>query len=195
MMDFYKEHYTPDEVVCRSLNVTWDEGLHDLMRRNLEQHLSIGLVTKTGDIIGGRMSIINTKPKDKLEIDTENLKSEAWRKFVDMAYHLENLSNIYDHYNVEELIHFFKLGVHKDFRGRGLGMKLMKATLAFIKNLDIGPLVIRGEASSNYSQHIYEKLGFDILAEVVYADYKVNGVVVVKNTGEHKSEKAYGLVI
>ena len=196
MLDFYKEHYTPDEVVCSSLNVKWDEALKDLLMTYLQQDLSIGLISsKSEEIIGGRMTIINKKAINKIEIDTGEIMSDAWRKFVDFMYHSESLCNVYDHYNVEEVVHFFKLAVHKNFRGKSIAMKLMKAAIAFIRNLDIGPLVIRGEGSSNFSQRIYEKLGFDVLAEVVYADYMVDGEVVVKNTGEHKSEKVYGMII
>ena len=35
---------------------------------------------------------------------------------------------------------------------------------------------MEGESLSNYSKCVYEKLDFDFLAEVVYADYKVDGV-------------------
>ena len=196
MLDFYKEHYTPDEVVCSSLNVKWDEALKDLLMTYLQQDLSIALISsKSEEIIGGRMTIINKRAINKIEIDTGEIMSDAWRKFVDFMYHSESLCNVYDHYNVEEVVHFFKLVVHKNFRGKGIAMKLMKAAIAFIRNLDIGPLVIRGEGSSKFSQRIYEKLGFDVLAEVVYADYMVDGEVVVKNTGEHKSEKVYGMII
>ena len=40
---------------------------------------------------------------------------------------------------------------------------------------------------------MFEKLGFETLAEVVYDDYTVDGKIVSENLGEHKSEKLYGL--
>ena len=69
----------------------------------------------------------------------------------------------------------------------------MKREIDFVKDLEMGN-VIRGEGSSNFSQRIYEKLGFETLLEIQYEDYKQDGEFVFKNTGEHKPEKVYGIL-
>ena len=193
ILNFYRDHYVADEPINRSLSTSWDDDMQSLVLAFLKEKLSICLVSSTtGEIIGGRVCSIENKHNT---IDTTKFKSEALRKAVDMTYYFDSLCNIFDHYKVDEVIHFAKLAVHRNFRGKGIGTKLMKAAIAFVKNLQLGPLVIKGEGSSNFSQRIYERLGFDILAELKYGDYKVNGDVVVTNAGENKSEKLYGKVI
>ena len=77
---------------------------------------------------------------------------------------------------------------------KGIGLELMQAALFFISGLNIGPYVVRGNCT-NYSKRIYEKCDFDTLGEIKFADYRENGEVVVKDTGEHKSFKMFGKII
>ena len=44
-------------------------------------------------------------------------------------------------------------------------------------------------------KRLFEKVGFEMLAEVVYAEYKVDGKVVLSDKGDHKTERMYGLSI
>ena len=43
--------------------------------------------------------------------------------------------------------------------------------MSFVEHLDLGPMVVTGEGTSNFSKRIFEELGFDTLAEIMYADY------------------------
>ena len=160
----------------------------------LEDNMSIGLVSKaTGELFGFRiMSVTN---KDENEVDTSEVSSEKFKLIEDFLNHLAGLNNVFEHYDVEDVVHFFGIGVHRDWRGKGVGSKLMKAAMTFVANLGVGPVVVTGEGSSNYSKRIFEKFGFDILAEVAFADYKVNGEVVFQNLGEHKCERLYGKIV
>ena len=160
----------------------------------LKDNMSLGLVSKaTGDLVGFRiMSIIN---KSEHEVDTSDVKSEKFKIIEDFLIYLAGLNNVFEHYGVEDVVHFFGIGVHRDWREKGVGSKLMKAAITLVTNLDVGPVVITGEGSSNYSKRIFEKFGFDILAEVAFSDYKVNGEVVFQNLGEHKCERLYGKIV
>lgn len=71
----------------------------------------------------------------------------------------------------------------------------MRAAVFFIRNLELGDVVIKGEGTSNFSKRVFEKVGFEVLAEVVYADYKVDGKIVIHSTGEHKTGRLYGLFV
>ena len=76
-----------------------------------------------------------------------------------------------------------------------LGLKLMQTALVFISGFNIGHCVVRGNCTSNYSKCIYEKCHFNTLGEIKFEDYRGNGEVVVKNTGERKSFKMIGKII
>ena len=57
------------------------------------------------------------------------------------------------------------------------------------------PVLVKALDDSNYSHRIFERFGFDCLAEIMYDDYKVDGEQVVTYTGEHKSIKIFCKVV
>ena len=194
MMDYYRDHFIPDEPVGRGIGFVYDEDVEALVESELKFNMSIALVSNnSGKIVGIRMMSLISK-SDEPE-DTSQLNSYKMKLIEDFLIYLGQLNNVFDHYGVEDAVHFFAIGVHRDYRGRGIGLKLMKAAVELVKNLDIGGVVVTGEGSSNYSKKIYEKLNFDILAEVVFEDYKVDGVTVFQNLGEHTFERLYGKVV
>ena len=185
--------FFPDEVVFRAVGAIVAEEIRELMRAPLQQNLSIALISrKTGKIIGGRMIKVDNRDD---QLDISKIKSEPNRKCVDVYAELDRRCNVFDHYNVDELIYFYGLVVHRDYRQRGIGEKLMRAAVFFVQNLGLGLFIIKGDGTSNFSQRLYEKVGFEMLAEVVYAEYKIDGNVVVSETGEHKTERMYGLPV
>ena len=193
VLDFYRDHFVPDEPVGRCIGLSFVEELETLVASELRHNMSLALVSaSSGEIIGVRINSIISK--NDLH-DTSQIKSEKMKIIEEFLIYLGDLNNIFDHYGVEDAVHFFGIGIHREYRGNGFGTQLMKAAIALFKNLEIGGIVIKGEGSSNYSKRIYEKFEFDILAEVVYADYKVDGVVVFQNLGEHKYERLYGKVV
>ena len=127
--------------------------------------------------------------------DIESIESDGLRKFLGLTVALNKLCNVYDHYNVDEYIGFFALGVHKHYRRQGIGLKIQKAAVAMVKNFEIGPILVKVEATSNFSKKIFEELGFDNLAEVFYENHKENGEVVFKNMGDHKSVILYARLV
>ena len=132
--------------------------------------------------------------KDK-KLDTANLKPEGLRKIFECLDVLYNKCDLYQYYKVDEYLGFVALGVHKDYRRRGIGLKVQKAAVNLIKSFELGPIVVKGEGTSNFSKRIYEKLEFDVLVELMYEDHKENGEIVFQNTGDNKSVKLYGKVI
>ena len=171
-----------------------DDELRDFMRKPLLQNLSIALVlSQTGELIGGRIIKVNNRQENKLPIST--FKSEAMKKFAYISTEADKRCNIFDHYNVEEVLHFCGIAVRRDFRQRGIGYKLMRAAVLFIRSLELGTVVIKGDGTSLHSQRLFEKTGFEKLSEVVYSEFKMDNEIVVQNTGENKSEIRYGLCL
>ena len=155
--------------------------------------MSLILVSDTTDeIVAVRVNKISKKEEQHKEnSDEEKTVSEGRRKLDQLGEAINSLINIYEHYNVDEVVEFMALAVHKDYRKRGIGLKIMKATLALIKNLDLGGVIVKGEGSGNFVNKIFEDAGFDFLEEVVYKDFKVNGEIVFKDMREHRAARAY----
>ena len=192
-LNFYRDMFVPDEPVMRSISFDFDEEFKGYVASGLKQNLSIALISDaTGEIVGVRlMNILNKN----VTFDTANLKSEKFKLIADFILYLRSLADVFEHYSVEDVIRFSAISVHRDFRCKGIGSKLMKAAISYVGNLGLGPVVVTGEGSSNYAKRIYEKCGFDSLAEVVFADYKADGHVVFQGLEEHKLERLYGKVV
>ena len=193
MLDFYRDHFFPDEPLAQSLGCVMGDELRGIMRSALQHNISIALVScATKEIIGGR--IIHIADRNDVH-DASRLKAEPLRKVIDIMTELDRRCNIFDHYCVNDVIHFFGIGVRRDYRRRGIGEMLMRAAICFVRNLGLGDVIIKGEGTSTFSQRVFEKIGFDILSEIVYADYKVDRKAVTTGRGDHKCEKLYGMRI
>jgi predicted GNAT family N-acyltransferase len=58
-----------------------------------------------------------------------------------------------------------RLAVLQEFRGKGIGIKLMKATLEVIHNKGIPEVIVHAQ---EYVKNLYLKLGFEIIGERFY---------------------------
>ena len=161
------------------------------------ENMSLILVSDTTDeIIAVRVNKISKKDEQTNELHNEDKSVSEGRKQLDqLGEAIKSLVNVYEHYNVDEVAEFMALAVHKDYRRRGIGLKIMKATLALIKNLDLGGVIVKGEGSGNYVNKIFANAGFDFLGEIVYKDFKVNSEVVFKDMGEHRSTRVFAKFI
>ena len=161
------------------------------------ENMSLILVSDTTDeIIAVRVNKISKKVEQTNELHNEDKPvSEGRKKLDQLGEAIKSLVNVYEHYNVDEVVELMSLAVHKDYRRRGIGLKIMKATLALIKNLDLGGVIVKGEGSGNYVNKIFANAGFDFLGEIVYKDFKVNGKVVFKEMGEHRSTRVFAKFI
>lgn len=95
-----------------------------------------------------------------------------------------------------KIVELVFLGVHPEYRRRGIGRGLTKATLRVMAKLakeKNGPKAVASVFTSNYSQRIGESLGFELLATVSFHNFYFNGVKFSEKIGnEHKTMKVYG---
>lgn len=194
MLELIREHFIPDEPMGKSLNLSWDEEMEELLLGNLKHNISIAMVNSAnGEIIAGQVVTIENRNN---RFDKTKCKSEAVKYVYDVCCnHFDNLCNIYEYYDVDDVVHLCQLAVHQKHRHKGIGTKLVMAVKEFVRNFDIGAVVVRVEGSSNFSKRIFENLGFGTLAEVTYADYEDGGKIIFANTGEHRSVRLYGQVV
>ena len=190
-LQFTAKHDFPDDPLCMIM----DEETREMFRDVFEHNLSLALVsTSTREIIGLR--VIKIGRKDYSPIDFEKIQSEGTRKLFEFDTYKDEYFDVFAHYSVEEAFEFYGLSVHIDYRRKGIGLKLMKAALLFISSMGTGPVLVKGDCDSNYSKCIYERLGFDCLAELTFDDYnKAKGENIIIDTGKHKSFKMYGKII
>lgn len=190
-----RDSFTNDEPINKSVGLGWSDDLEALWMSVLKQNISLMLINKeNGDVMGFRTFAFESKNdiNDNDKHDQTEPSDEAFGKVYGFLKHCEMKAHIYDHFGVNEIVHFFAISVDAKYRQNRLGSKLMTLTVDFLKNLGVTPLVIKAEGTSMYSQKIFQKLGFETILEIPYCDYVVDGKVILDNTGDHKSAKVFG---
>ena len=184
-----KEHFHPDETLCKSIGQTVDDELSNILMKNLSENLSVLLISNTTDeIIACRTMAIAKRNEAADGSKTENIK---WVKIMDFLRHRYHEMDVFKRFNVDTAVAFIALATHRDHRAQGIASKLMQATLLFCKELGLSPVCIKGEGTSNYSQRIFEKFDFEAIHTMKYDEYKIDGEIVFKNTGDNESTKCY----
>ena len=165
---FMAVHLFPDEPLCKGIDLTWNLEIEDIMMSVLKQNMSLALIsTETYEIIGLR--VMQVEAKDQ-HIETDDLKEESVKLFMNIVGFVENMFDLFEHYGVDEVFDLFKLSVHIEHRRKGLGLKLMQAMIIFIESLNVGPAVVKGFCDSVFSNRIYEKTGYTLLKKLSYED-------------------------
>jgi len=184
-----KEHFYPDETLCKSIGRTFDDEIANVLMKNLSENVSVLLISNTTDeIIACRTMAIAKRNEEADGSKTENIK---WVKIMDFLGHRYHEMDVFKRFNVDTAVAFIALATHKDHRAQGIASKLMQATLLFCKELGLSPVCVKGEGTSNYSQRIYEKFDFETIHTLKYDEYKIDGEIVFKNTGDIESTKCY----
>lgn len=189
LLTFIKEHFHPDEPIMRSIGYTPDEEYDQLITLFHKDNLSLVLVSdKTNEIIACRtMGLAHRdEPLDPSELENEKLVT-LFKFFT----HKHEEMNVYKRFNIETSLDFFVLGTHRDHRKQGIASKIFQAAMLFAKELGLKQTCIHGDATGVFSQKIFEKFGFETLHTFKYDEYKVDGEIVFKDTGIHKSTKVF----
>ncbi|XP_045206593.2 uncharacterized protein LOC123558797 [Mercenaria mercenaria] len=187
-LEIPKTCFIEDEPLVKSIGLHWSDDFESFWLNTFKANMSFILINKdNGEVIGLKATeFIKKEEKDNLKDFTD----AKLREIVELLGLGDR--DYFDKYKTEEAFHFLGIGVAKEYRRCGIGTFLVRVALKFLENLGISTYYIKCEASSNYSQRILEKCGFDTIKEVPYKDYKKYGKVVFDNTGEHKSMKIYG---
>ena len=190
--DIMGNHFTPDSPLCKAFGVTWNKCFEDFTSDLLKQNLSICVISEeTDEVIG--VHIISVMKRSDPTVDISLVQDEPIREVLVFLQQKDEEINFFDRYGVDEYIHLEMLAVHKDFRQKGYGGLLVQAAVALCREL--GFEVITSEGTSNFSQKIFEKNGFEILAKLPYDSYIYKGQPIINGTGEDTMTKLYGLKI
>ena len=194
VLDYMRSDYLPSATTFKALDIDTSHPFVEMMFTSIfQQNISLVLLCADhSEVMGLRcIRVINSNE----EINPDEIDYLKMRKWAKLWISVDEVAKFFEHYKVEESVHMFGLGVAKKYRHQGLATKLMQAALNFLGNLEISPLPIKGDATSNYTKRVYEKTGFEFIQELCYADYKVDGEQVICNTGDNKSIRVYGMVL
>ena len=191
VMDIMANHFMPDETICGAFGVVWNPFSEQKILSVLKQNLSIMAVSDdTNEMMGIRTCRIAKKSD---ETDFSHVTYENVKDMWTFLCHKDGEMDLFNRFSMEEMFHFVALAVHQKYRRRGLGFILLSAGVALAKQL--GFKAVKGEGTSNFSQRIYEKRGFETILEIPYSQYKYKDGYLGECTGEHSSTKIYLLLL
>ena len=188
-----KNCFLPHDPLSKGLGIEWCDELEGMWINTFKQGLSVMIVNPNN---GAPMCLRATRTDSPSgQPDLEQVENQSLLKMIKFHKYSESKIDFYKEKGAAWCIHFFGLCTSEAYRQQGLATTLMEFSLDLARNLEIVPLFIRGEGSSNYSQRIYEKLNFDLMNDIIYKDYNENGEQIIKDTGDHKSMAVYCFVI
>ena len=195
--DRYEEAYAilakdfiPYEPLAQAFGLTnWDECFKKMALEDLKKNLSVCMTsTDNGEIMGILITGVMNKTDPVMD---QCYQEHPLMSIITFLNHKNKEVNFFERYAVDEAVHMFTLGVKKNYRRMGLGGRLLAASVAMCQEL--GFKAIEVEGTSNFSQKILEKRGFEILARMPYDSYCHNGRPIREGTGEHTMTKIYGM--
>ncbi|XP_057662354.1 arylalkylamine N-acetyltransferase 1-like [Diorhabda carinulata] len=113
------------------------------------------------------------------------------KKFVIIANllgYVEEKAALFQKYpKVSKIFDIRLLSVDNSYRGKGIAKAFCKKSIDIAK--EQGAQLMSMICTSSFSASIAKKNGFEVVYELDYADYKINGEVVLKPEHPHKSIK------
>ncbi|XP_023330469.1 uncharacterized protein LOC111702897 [Eurytemora carolleeae] len=202
--DFLWENFFVDEPISKSLDLSRSFITeHILFKKYLASGYSLAAVDKSGKIVGVRAGDV-VESNDRVGRFLEN--SSLFRKFIvtwanystnkdnfDVFFQLReklnhNTFTFMDEVGASKVYDAKLLCTSKTTRSKGLGTKLVERSLEIAKEYGCEYQYVF--ATGIYSNRVFDKLGFDVRSEVVYADFKdKEGKLLLSNTAPHDRVK------
>ncbi|KAM7431002.1 hypothetical protein ABFA07_018366 [Porites harrisoni] len=184
-------YFFPDNPLFKSFGVTWNELLNEVTLAILKMNLSVCMMTRdTREIMGVQITGVKTKsdPPENFCPEEEPLKA-----LLTLTTLQEKEVNVFERYEVDEVVDFLALAVKEKYRRMGVAGRLFAASVSMCREL--GFKAIKGRGTSSYSHKLYDKQGFEPLSTLALDTYYHNGQPVSEGTGGHTTRKLYGLKI
>lgn len=176
VLDFIRKHYYPEEAITIGNAPTKQDSADEEFSVSvipygasivavdpLENDRIVGALL-AGPIEPGEAELMVEESK---RCESENKK---WSEILLLLAHLEENANIYERYNINKALHVHVLGVESAYRGRSIGVNLMKNCFDVGKSL--GYPLVTVDCTSIFSQRIAEKLQMENIYTLAFNDYK-----------------------
>ncbi|XP_011299206.1 uncharacterized protein [Fopius arisanus] len=139
----------------------------------LKQGHSRMLVTDDGTIAGLALNG-TTKSGEREEAVRRlaDLDDQKFKTIFGLLYQVNDKVDLFKKYNTDELFECRILSIDEEFRGRGLANILMSDSVEVARKM--GFKVMKADATSVYSQKVFEKHGFNTEAEIPYSEMDEN---------------------
>ncbi|XP_044581312.1 uncharacterized protein LOC123262892 [Cotesia glomerata] len=218
-LNVIRESFFPEENVCIGCDIQSEPGaseeLEQLCMHTAKDGVSVVAIdVNTMEVVGVAFNKLHTRlaqdQRGFFEEFSENCKYKASKFLVDFMISVDAKVNLFKHYNVDCILEIMFLATKPSFQKRRIGELLVSSSLELgrqlykgmavkteveideqpFTNADAVPSLVSAIMTSNYSQKISQKLGFDNLAEVSYDEYTFAGKKASERIGSvHKTAR------
>ena len=197
--DFMWENFFPDEPVLRSLEFKRGALATAKIKPILANGKSIVAVNSDGDIRGVRAGeVINCDDRLARFLETSWFMKNVYYAYFSMSNAMNNPTtfikwkddlgyNVYNFMDKTRAKSVYKglcVCTDKKTRNAGLGTKLIEKSTEMAKKAGCEYVYVL--ATGNYSNKIFDKLGFSVESELVYSEFvDEQGELLLRDTREH----------
>lgn len=171
----------------------------------------VAIDVATGRVVGvafNKIQVNNYGERSAFEVFSENCKCKASKALVDFMINVDARLNLFEHYNVDTILEIMFLATLPGYTRRRIGELLTSSSVELASELRRGkpvktPVTVLGDntlrnpksvpqlvsaiMTSNYSQKIASKCGFETLTRVDYTEFSHDGCTFASRVGsEHR---------
>lgn len=202
------------ENVCVGVALTSEPGaseeLEELCLNAAKDGVSVVAIdVTTGEVIGVAFNKIqvlqNPSEKGAFEVFSDNCKYKSSKALVDFMISVDSRINLFKHYNTECIFECMFLATLPEMQKRRIGESLVSSSIELarelkrdklvktpvtingdktIQNLPAVPSIASAIMTSNYSQKIATKCGFETLTRISYKDFHFDGKSFSERIGD-----------
>ncbi|XP_015430533.1 PREDICTED: uncharacterized protein LOC107187051 [Dufourea novaeangliae] len=213
-LNVIRKSFFVNENVCKGVDLTSEVGaseeLEELCLDAAKDGVSVVAIdVATGEVIGiafNKIQVLkNPSEKGAFEVFSENCKFKSSKGLVDFMISVDSRIDLFKHYNATCIFEIMFLATLPGMQKRRIGELLVSSSFEMAKELKRGksvktPVVIDGEKiienltaiptivsaimTSNYSQKIAMKCGFESLARVSYKEFHFAGKTFGERIGD-----------
>ncbi|KAL5291800.1 hypothetical protein ACFFRR_010906 [Megaselia abdita] len=185
---FLLEHFWPDEPTFKAAGVLPSDEENEDCLRCIDYGTCTIAEDQNGIIAGVRLA------KVRVPSDIEKAADKPWSQFDQIFEFLRIIAvnaKVFERYNVDKLLQSMLICVSRDFRGKGIGLKLYSENMELGKKL--GYKVYVCDCTSAFSAKLCEKLGMECIAAWDYSEYlDEDGKQLFTPDSVHDKLRVYG---
>lgn len=186
--------YYPDEPLIKHLGLCNNiNSIKDYDRRvqdRLALNLTLLAYDETGRPVGAAVNNVRVKGEasSSLEEELRGVEDPKFRPIQAIHYELRrDNDHIYDEIGIEKMFSIGMIGVKT--RGQGIATNLMRRSI--LLGGCLGFRGIKTEATSQFSQEAYERVGLQASGSIKYADWTFEGEKVFAGMAGGNTEILY----
>ncbi|XP_044729494.1 uncharacterized protein LOC123292847 [Chrysoperla carnea] len=186
-MKFIKVHFVPHDILSRCGGLADDpDQIQTFLERmlfNMQDYTSLIAVDNVSEKIIGVLinRVMRFSEHSKTQSRVRFLEGDSVRKIIKIWSLIIARSNVFQYFDTDCVLRNYILCVKPRFRRKGIGRQLMLTSFELAASLEMG--AVMGIYTTGALQQMGKSLGMEILAEIFYIDYIIDGEMVFDDPG------------